>query len=132
MIGGQAFVSFLIWILYGSLQARRAPALRPRLAALSRSRRALLGPVLMIGGASALLGAIAIVSAFNGLSPTGLKLWAWAIVTLAGLVFVHAQSLAAVMMVSLATETEPTGSGRASEGRITDRNSDEAKTPSRP
>ncbi len=105
--------------------------MRAGMVARTRRSRAVLGPVFMVLGAGTLFGSLSLVSAFRGLSPNGLALWAWALVTVAGVVFVHAQSLAAVMMVSLAIETEPTGGGGASEGRITERNSDEAKTPSR-
>ena len=131
VLWGQVGVSFLAWVGYGVVLARRAGLMRERMAGWSRKSRTVLGPVFMVLGAVALFGSLALLAAFHGLTAGGMAFWAWALITSTGLVFVHAQSFAAVMMVSLAMEDEPTGGVRASEGRITDRNSDEAKTPSR-
>ena len=127
----QASISFAVWILYGILLARRASRPEAKLKKLSRHSRAVLGPLLMMGGGAVLLGAIALVATLHGIGGNSLTIWAWLVITAGGLAFIHMQSRAALLMVSLAIESEPTGGGQASEGRITDRNSDEAKTTSR-
>lgn len=85
----------------------------------------------MVVGAAVLFASLALVVSFHGLGANSMSGPAWLLVTLGGFIFVFAQCLAAVMIVSVAMESEPTGGGGASERRITDRNSDEAKTPSR-
>ena len=128
----QGLASFCLWLAAGYVQARRAPAERVRLAGLGRSARVALGPVLMVVGAAFMLGALWFTALDHGLTTNGLAVWAWILITGAGTTFILAQSMAALMMISLASETEPAGGRQASEGRITDRNSDEVTNPSSP
>lgn len=128
MLWIQALVSFALWIAYGVVLARLAPSMRKTFSGQSRRRRTVLGPVLMVLGAVLLLVGIGGIGALRGLGPTGLKPWAWLVLTVIGLGFVHAQSVASLLMISLATETEPAGTGGPSDGRINKKNSDEAKT----
>ena len=126
---GLCFVLWMGLVIVVGLNARR---LRPFLQNMSRRLRIAAGPVLMILGAGALLGGLGLIAAFHGLTQSGLTPWAWLLVALIGIVFVGLQAMSSLMMVSLASENEPTGSRQASEGRINDRNSHEPETTAQP
>ena len=127
MLWGQAFASFVAWLIYGALLARRAPETRVRYGALSRKRRAVLGPVLMIVAAGVMLGGVAIVGLFQGIRNHSLVGWAWLVLTLMGIAFVHIQSTSALMMISLSTDNEPSRTAQTSDGR-NGNNADESQT----
>lgn len=99
-------MSFLVWLLYGTLMRRRSDELRIRLRAAARKTKVLLGSVGLIGGAILLLGGLWQIAALGGIGPAGLTVWAWAAVTLLGLVFVHLQVLGAAAMITLIQESE--------------------------
>jgi hypothetical protein len=99
---------------------------------MSRSKRTVLGPVLMIVGAIFLLGGVALTASIHGLSGGSLTPIGWLIITAVGFLFVHAQMIASLMMVSVAAQNEPAGSPQASDGRITNGKSNEPKTTARP
>ena len=132
MLGVQALVSFIAWLVVGYLLARRAPEQRAWLGKMNRRARVALGPVLMLAGAAIMLAAVWLAAFEHGLTVGGLAAWAWLALTLAGVIFIAAQSIAALMMVSLAVQNEPRPRGHASEGRITERKSDEVTTPTAP
>lgn len=56
---------------------------------------------MLIYGAAWLLGSLVVVQALGGLKPAGLELWAWGLVTAAGLEFVRAQMVAVAAMVAI-------------------------------
>jgi|SRR5579885_24393 len=120
-----------IWMFYGFLQARRAASIRVQMARIDQKARFAMGPVIMVAGAVVLLFGIGFVALIHGLQNGSLTPPGWVIVTLVGLAFVHSQVLAAMMILSAATQSEPAGSGDASDGRINDRNSNEPKNPAR-
>src|SRR2546423_7045437 len=95
------------WLVYGFVQTRRAVKLRATMSAMSRAKRTILGPALLVLGAVLLLGGVALTASVHGLQDGSLTPLAWIIITATGLAFVHAQVLASLMMVSLATENEP-------------------------
>ena len=132
MLWAQAGASFAVWVAFGVFQARRTQGMRGKLAQMSRRARVSLGPLLMLAGAVVLLGGVFLLGAFHGLQNGQLALWAWLAITILGLIFVQAQSLAALMIASVAIGDEPAGSAGASDGRITDRKSDEVHNPARP
>jgi hypothetical protein len=114
----QVLVSFVIWILFGWFQARQGVKWRSILAQMSRRKRTVLGPILLVVGAAGLLGGIKGMAAVNGLADGSLTPSGWAIVTVVGIVFVGAQVAAGLMMVSLATQSEPDGTPQTSDRRI--------------
>lgn len=125
MIWQQAALSFLIWLLYGFLLRRRSEELRARLRAASRTSKVLLGSVGFIGGAVLLLGGLWGIAAAGGVVQGSLTIWAWASVTLLGLVFVHTQVLGAAAMITLIQESETAPpSGASDKGRPTERSPD--------
>lgn len=120
MIWQQGALSFLVWLLYGYLMRRRADELRIRMREAGRTKKVLLGSVGLIGGAVLLLLGLWQVAAFEGIGPAGLTLWAWAAVTLLGLVFVHLQVLGAAAMITLIQESETADRLGASDSRPSD------------
>ncbi|MEA2552991.1 MAG: hypothetical protein QOJ65_1167 [Fimbriimonadaceae bacterium] len=129
VLWAQAFASFAVWVAYGFIQARRARLLRTKFSAMPRRTRTLLGPILLLGGAATLLVGVGLAGLYGGIAGGQLVPWAWLTVTLAGLAFVHAQTMASLVMISLASETESPGIHGTSNARINDRNPDEAQTP---
>ncbi|HRI44222.1 MAG TPA: hypothetical protein PLL78_12480 [Fimbriimonadaceae bacterium] len=123
MIWQQAALSFLVWLLYGTLMRRRSGDLRIRLRETRRKTKVLLGSVGLIGGAILLLGGLWQIAALGGIGPSGLTIWAWVGVTLLGLVFVHLQVLGAAAMITLIQESETAHLNGASDTR---RSSDES------
>jgi hypothetical protein len=96
----QAGLSFFAWMLYGVVQWRRAHRLRAWVAGVSRSKRGLYGTLMIFGGAVVLLSGLLLVQAGDGLRDDRFEPWAWAVVTLLGLAFVHAQTMGAMLMIA--------------------------------
>src|SRR5690242_522485 len=101
----QGLACFLLWIGYGVVQSRRSEAIRVKVGGMSRTARAVLGALLMVGGAALLIGAGLLMDGIGGFAKTGMTPIGWLIVATAGLVFVHAQTMSFAMLVSLAHET---------------------------
>ena len=113
-------ILFALWIAYGLLQWRRGAELLHRMQSVSPKTRRVVGSLLLFGSAGLLLGALFLM-ANNSESSTTLNVWQWIAVGLLGLLFVHAQTMAAAMLVSLAqfgvTQTsDPASSSRESKG----------------
>jgi hypothetical protein len=102
----QCILSFLIWIAFGVLWRRRVARSDFRHAGLSRGTVAFRGAGMLVYGAVWLLGGLFVVQAFGGLTPTGLKPWAWTLVTVAGIEFVRAQMVAVAKMVDLVSDKD--------------------------
>jgi hypothetical protein len=101
MIWVQALVCFAIWIGYGFVQSRRSQEIRAKLSALPRSRRVMSGAVLMLFGAATLFGVLMLVQIMGGLTQSGLTFLSWVLVAAGGLAFVHAQTMAMAMLITL-------------------------------
>ncbi len=101
MVWVQSLLAFALWIGWGVWQARRVPAWRERLLAMSRTARGVGGPILLFCGAGVMLGGLFLVQQMNGLQGGALTPLAWGIVILIGLAFVQSQIVAGAMMISL-------------------------------
>jgi hypothetical protein len=97
-----ALACFLLWIAYGVYQSRRSDLIRQKMSGLSRGGRAGLGAALMIGGAVALVGGGVLLEQIGALTKSGITPIGWLLVAIVGLGFVHAQTIAFAMLVSLA------------------------------
>ena len=104
MFWAQALVSFGLWVAYGVVQARRASRIRQWARQVSPALRGLWAAGLFLGGAGIMLGALFSLAARNGITPQGIAIWGWAVLSLAGLAFVHAQTLAMALLVVSAQE----------------------------
>lgn len=118
MLAFQVVVSFAFWILFGWFLAKKASGLRARVLRLGRPFRTALGPLLLIIGAGVLLGGMKLVAAIHGLEQGSFTVAGWVLATLVGVLFVGAQGLGALMVISLAIESEPTRIVQASDRRI--------------
>jgi hypothetical protein len=105
VLWAQAGVSFLVWIAYGIVQARRSEEIRVRVFAMPRNARTVRAVSLMLGGVVFLGLGLAVVQALGGVTRDGMTLWGWVLVTGVGLVFVHAQAMSMALLVSLALES---------------------------
>ncbi|MBX3097503.1 MAG: hypothetical protein KF812_11620, partial [Fimbriimonadaceae bacterium] len=84
------------------LLRRRVRGLAERLKGRPRSTTVVLSVAGFFGSLAVLVGGLWTVQLANGLEPSGLKPWAWAVVGVIGLVFVMMQTLAAMALVMLA------------------------------
>jgi hypothetical protein len=92
-----ALVAFVLWIAYGVWQWRRSQTLYDRLAEMPAGRRTTLATLLLFGSAVLLM---AVIFSVYQASPREIPPWGWGVIILAGLGFVHAQTLAAAMLVA--------------------------------
>src|SRR5690606_2662788 len=72
-----------------------------RLSGMSRQTRAVRGAVAMLGGASVLFGALIASHALGGFTANGMTPLTFFAIAVAGLAFVHAQTMAMAMLVTL-------------------------------
>lgn len=121
MIWWQGAACFLVWILYGWALRRRSEALRRRLEGMPRSLRVLKGSLSLIGSVLVLGAGLAGLAAVGGLADGRLTLWAWPLVALLGLAFIHGQVTGAAALITLVLDRETPPSGRSSLDRITNR-----------
>lgn len=83
------------------MQSKRSGVIHDKLRGLTRTKRAVSGAALMIFGAAALFGVLIGSHSLNGFTPQGMTVLTWVSVALSGLLFVHAQTMALAMLVSL-------------------------------
>jgi hypothetical protein len=105
----QALSCFALWIVYGVFQSKRSDAIRARISRLSRTARAWLGALLMVGGAVIMIAAGLLMESLKGFTPKGMTMTGWLVIAAAGLAFVHAQTMAFAMLVSLAYDSVTNG-----------------------
>ena len=130
MFWAQALLSFGLWVAYGVVQARRASRIRAWARQVSPALRGLWAAGLFLGGAGVMFGSLFSLAARNGITPLGIAGWGWIVLSLAGLVFVHAQTLAMALLVVSAQEAVTQGRAPASENsELQGIPSDEASSP---
>ena len=110
-------MAFALWIAYGIYQSRRSNAIRMQVMAIPRARRGVLGAALFVVGAMVLLGGLGLVLQRGGFTSGGLTPVAWLVVAILGLLFVHAQTMATALLVSLVQQGVTNGSDTASINR---------------
>lgn len=101
MIWVQGLICFAIWIAYGFIQSRRSDTIRQRLSSLTRQSRAVSGAVIMLVGAGILFGVLITAHSFGGFTTNGMTPLTFLAIAIAGLGFVHAQTMAMAMLVTL-------------------------------
>ncbi|HEY0866437.1 MAG TPA: hypothetical protein VGE01_03605 [Fimbriimonas sp.] len=114
MIWIQGLLSFLVWVGYGFWQSRRP---QPPLTFTRRMRREVRGltaAALLLVAVALLFGALDAVYRFGGFRPQGLAPWAWGLVTVVGLAFIHLQTLSLALIVTLAKDSVTAGRTPAS------------------
>ncbi len=99
-IGGT--ICLIIWIGYGWKMRNSSDQLMGRLMGMPRSRRVFLGSGGLILGLILLLGGMVLLAMAGGADEQGIKLWAWPLILVLGLAFVHLQVLGAASMMTLA------------------------------
>lgn len=102
MLWAQGLVSFVVWILYGVFQTRRLAQVRAAVERVPRSRRGCLGALILLVAAGTLFGGLIGITAMGGFAGGGMTALGWLLVTLLGLGFVHAQTMAVAMLATLA------------------------------
>jgi protein-S-isoprenylcysteine O-methyltransferase Ste14 len=98
-----AIAAFIIWIAYGTWQWRRSARLYEKLAEMPTGQRSSRATLLLLGSA---VGLMAVFYVISRMSPGVIPVWGWVVIILAGLGFVHAQTLAAAMLISTALKRQ--------------------------
>jgi len=106
-----------VWIGYGVVQWRRSDEIRRKIMRIERRTRVWVAILALVGGALAMLLGLILVQQAGGLAGDSLRWWAWLAIAIIGLGFVHAQTIAAAMMVTLVQETV-TSSGEATSTKV--------------
>jgi len=101
VIWAQGAVCFLAWVGYGIWLRGRSQRLHNRLGSLPRSSKVMLGSLGILGSAVVLFAGLWGLSSVGGVEGDRLALWAWPVVALLGLFFVHMQVLGAAAMILL-------------------------------
>lgn len=104
MIWIQGLVCLVLWIGYGVVQSRRSNELRDKLNAIPRSARGLRGALLMLVGAAILFAALLIAHSLGGFTENGMTPLTWVAIAIAGFAFVHGQTMAMAILVTLVTD----------------------------
>lgn len=106
MIWLQSSVCFLVWIAYGFAMRRRSAALKARMQGLTPRKRVLYGAGGLILGLFVLAVGLLALDALGGTRDGALTPWAWPIVAVLGLVFIHLQVLGAAALLASVVGTE--------------------------
>jgi hypothetical protein len=112
MIWVQGLVCLAIWIGYGVFQTRRSTTLRAQLLAIPRSARGIRGAVLMLLGAAILMASLMLANSLGGFTDNGMTPLTWVGIAIAGLAFVHGQTMAMAILVTMVTDGVVTSEGR--------------------
>lgn len=116
-IGG--LLCLVLWVAYGWIMRSSSEKLRRKMASMPRSRKVFLGSGGLLLGLILLMGGMILLASFGGADVGGIKLWAWPVILLLGLAFVHTQVIGAAALMTLAasarTDGEREGQGRRSE-----------------
>jgi hypothetical protein len=100
-VWAQALLAFAVWMLYGVLQYRRAGLILAQVRRIPRRRRSFLGAFLILMSAVIMFAGIYGVARIGGFTTGGMTWWGLTLITLLGLIFVHAQTTAATYLMSL-------------------------------
>lgn len=94
-----AILAFAIWMVYGVILWRRSGGLLERLAEIPAGIRAARATLLLLGSAAFMF--LVFFGVWSA-SPKEIPPWGWAVIIVAGIGFVHAQVIAAAMLISTA------------------------------
>ncbi|MCH7905549.1 MAG: hypothetical protein IH944_13420 [Armatimonadetes bacterium] len=120
MIWLQSSVCFLVWIAYGLAMRRRSAALKTRMQGLTPQKRVMFGAGGLILGLFVLAVGLFALDALGGTRDGALTLWAWPIVAVLGLLFIHLQVLGAAAMLASAVGSETAAASDTSNSQEND------------
>jgi len=101
----QSAIAFLIWVAYGYYQSRRPEQVRRISERIKREYRGPVAALLLMAAVAALFLGLNLVVLAGGFKSDGLAIWAWVAVVAIGLMFVHLQTLALALIVSVVQES---------------------------
>lgn len=103
-VGGS--ICLILWVGYGWIMRSSSEKLRRRMASMPRSRKVFLGSGGLLLGLIFLMGGMMLLAAAGGADQGGIKPWAWPVILLLGLGFVHTQVIGAAALMTLAGSPE--------------------------
>jgi drug/metabolite transporter (DMT)-like permease len=104
MIWLQGIGCFLIWALYGIARTRRSHRVRNWARTVPIGQRGALAGALFVLPAVGLAALIFTIAQHHWLGSSGLQPFAWVAIVCVGLGYVHCQTLATALLVSIAEE----------------------------
>lgn len=99
VVWGQALAAFVIWISYGFFLWRRQPRMTETARHLPARQVMVRSLAWLLGSSLSSLGLLSVVGGLGGVEEGRLVPWGLAVAVVAGLIFVHGQTVAAVLMV---------------------------------
>jgi hypothetical protein len=111
----QVAISFALWVATGFVLMRSSQRIRKHAFSVPRTLRGLLSAALFALSSASIFGALLASFEMGGFQPDHLKAWAWALITLGGLVCVSSATFGLGYAVSLAMQA-------AIESRVTQAN----------
>ena len=120
MIWLQSSICFLVWIAYGFAMRRRSAALRARMHGLTARKRMVTGAGGLILGLLVLAVGLLALDALGGTRDGALTLWAWPIVAVLGLLFIHLQVLGAAALLASVVGSETAAASDTSNSQEND------------
>lgn len=103
MLWLQALTCFCAWIAYGIALAKSS---RAKSGLTTRKQHPAWGAVALVAGMLVLVAGLYGIGIAGGVQQGALTGWAWAAVLMIGMVFVHLQSIGALILFRAATERE--------------------------
>lgn len=101
-------VCFLIWIGSGVYAAMNIGALQKIIGGMSRGKKMFFALGGLFVGLAILFGGLVMVSAIGGTQNGHIKVWAWPIILIVGLIFIGFQVFGAAALWSIQTTKETT------------------------
>lgn len=117
MFAVQVGIAFALWVCYGVYLRKHSDALRTKIGGYSRGMKVAFGSVGFLVSAAVMLGALVVISRNGGLHNGQLVIWAWLLMVVAGIIFVHLQVMAAASMIMMVLEGETRSPGQASKNQ---------------
>ncbi|MBS1720602.1 MAG: hypothetical protein JST35_09170 [Armatimonadetes bacterium] len=105
---GLGLISFAIWVAWGVWYSRRSLQIKAKIDPMPKGAKVAFGVLFMIGALMILFGGVFFAATrFQSTDPKTMSIIGWALATFAGLVFIHLQMLAVMMLVSASLSETP-------------------------
>lgn len=105
MFWAQALLSFALWVAFGVVRMRNSTHWRDRAKQVSPAKRGIQAAAAFLLAVVVLFGPLTLIATLGGLTKSGFTLWAWLVLTAAGLAFVALQTWGTALLVLSAQDS---------------------------